>query len=195
MTSLRVQTVWQEFAMRLAPFLAAATCMLFTPLVQADAVTTLALNGSLAGGGSVTGTLLLDTTQSSITSGQFTVTYGTTTDMISGTPFPNQQPGYLEETFSSALAPDGSIGLLLYLPVTTLSGYQGSAVCSLTVFCGPGIATYVVEGGPTGAAVSSQTLTSGSVSITPEPSSFVLFGTGLLCAAGAARRRFATHRT
>lgn len=176
--------------MRLRCFLFVAVAFLLTQSARADTYETLTLNGSFVTGGSIEGTLLLDTTQSSITSGEFTVNSGGDVTTFSGIPFPNQQPGYLQEVFSSAFSPDQSIGLLLYLPVIGLSGYQGSAVCSATLDCGAGIATYVVEA-TDGVATGAQTVLSGTVSATPEPSSLVLLSSGLLGAFGVMRRRLA----
>lgn len=176
--------------MHLKPFVAVTAVLLsISGVARADGFITFDLNASFLSGGSINGTLLLDSTQNAFTQGQFTVNSEGNVYSLSGLPFPNQQANYLEEAFSSAVTPDESVGLLLYLPISSLAGYDGSAVCSLTVACGPGIATYFVNAFDT-TTVSAETVIDGSVSPVPEPSSVTLLGTGVLGVAGVLRKQF-----
>jgi PEP-CTERM motif len=84
----------------------------------------------------------------------------------------------------------------LALPVSSLIDYTGGSICSLDAPCNDGVnymsafafpkADPYVESG-------SLTLISSvdpPSAVTPEPSTFALFGTGLLSLAGVMRRRF-----
>ena len=90
----------------------------------------------------------------------------------------------------------GLPNLELWLPVSSLKGYQGGAICTAFAPCGAGLnrASFVTVPGGEGylasRAIVSGTVTASAVTATtPEPSSLVLFATGLAGALGIGRRR------
>lgn len=69
-----------------------------------------------------------------------------------------------------------------------LVGFSGGLLCSTENPCGDGTSAYLTASG-----IGDLDLQSGTVvpAATPEPSSFLLLGTGLLGIAGMMRKRFA----
>jgi hypothetical protein len=185
-------------------FIAAALAFVACPFAaHADIVNTFAVNITTGSGFSPTdtagGTLTLDATTGMWVGADVsyylggnhadTVATFTTTDGY------YRHPDFTYTFFlsdQSATAP-----FSLALPVSSMVDYTGGSMCSMIAPCNdgfnymsafafPGTDPYVESGSLT--LISSVDPPS---AVTPEPSTFALFGTGLLSLAGAVRRRLA----
>jgi hypothetical protein len=168
--------------MQLRSLFAAAALLSASVAAHADSYTTFALDGTFTNGGTVTGTIYADTTSGVIESsnleldgvpGDYDVTqtglYATTDEYI----FYNTPQG----------APlDLLFQLFISSASKSLAGYPGGAICSTTTTC-----QYASEITNYDARVIYQ-VESGTLTATPEPSSFFLLGLGLIGVAGVVRR-------
>ncbi len=169
--------------------LLSALCMGVSSVGHADTTFFLA-NNTYESGGTATGSVNIDTAAGLFDSVNVTVNELGTTYLFTGAPVTqtgfgsNGQFQYYEYSFDSG----GNI-LLLDVPVASLTGYTGGNLCSLSNLCGDGqngvFAGYFgLSDGVTDFAAQT-----GSLNPTPEPSSVIMLGTGLLAGVGVARRR------
>lgn len=157
-------------------------------------------------GGSLTGTLTIDRTLGTIASASLSSELDGVSDSFSGAPVtqgfvPNS--GFLGSTAEGAYGAtfqNGDATLVFNMDLfadetyyPNLSVYDGGPICSVTLFCGEILQNFsqLEDSIPPfyGGAVYSGTLTPEAVVATPEPSSLVLLGTGVLGAASVVRRR------
>ncbi len=168
--------------MRIRNLLVAGALLSVSLIARADSYTTFDLNSSYIGGGTIDGTLTLNTTTDLFSAANLT---------ISGFPF--YQDGKISDVVTQGTALgeyDVSIlssgspfaDLNLFLPTLTLAGYNGSPVVFPTDVAFLTFPNLYFSG--------SGTLEPGT-SVTPEPGSLLLLATGLMGMAGLMWRRLA----
>ncbi len=163
--------------------------------------------------GSLSGTLTVDTTAGSIVSSALSAT-NNGSDYSFGQAT-SQGPAIEEcdhadgggcffDTYSADYTGNGGSSLNLYLDTSatvdgSLKGYQGGVICNEAYLCGSDIQLVLTMLNVPGStyfeyvAGDDAVVTPGAV-LSPEPSSLVLLGTGVLGAAGAVRRRITRRR-
>jgi hypothetical protein len=179
--------------MRLSSPLAILTILSASTLVvRADTVVPFDFNATLVGG-TVSGIVDVDITKGQFTTVDFTAIIGGISHLFD-TPTFNQGAVPNPATLYVGIFTDSSSGDMfqIALPPTSLIGYTGSAVCSLSLACNPTLdipTIFIQVKTDMGNIAESGSLTPAAVA-TPEPSTFALLGTGILGLAGAARRKF-----
>lgn len=157
------------------------------PIVtHADTVTNFNISGILQGG-SLSGTLPIDITTGRFQTPNFTVSLNGTGYLFNSL---YGQGMTLQNTFGVFMDAGGDF-FQIALDLTSLMGYGGSSLCALSTPCSfpPGDTAglpSLFQFGPRGPLVFVQ---SGALTVTPEPSAFLLVGSGLIGIAGAVRRK------
>lgn len=167
--------------MRLSALLLAPVALLgMTLSAQAADITELVTGGTLSQGGTFTGSFLINSSTEFVDGGSFTFLTPSGTFNVSTTnsgPIPGLD--YLSDATGDIfrLALNGTISTLAF---NTIQNYPSNNDSALLILNG---LQYDVTGGTITAQVPPPT------TVTPEPSSLILLGTGALGVAGTLRRR------
>ena len=179
--------------MRLRTFAAALVTAFSFSAAHADTLTTYTVENQA--GTSSLGSLTLDETLGTITNLTLTSNPGGT---FSGAPLTYAFDIYLDEYVSTFS--DAGFGLQFEIPGSTLVGYAPAANsgCATASYLCDYLANVYAGSVPTGgitpapgpiSTFEGNLVATTANSVTPEPSTFALLGTGLLSVAGLARRR------
>lgn len=184
--------------MHLKAILVAATLMTSAGLMHADTINVFNLAGTTSSG-TLSGTVTLNATTGKFTAASisyfYTATLGSGTYTFSGSPLSSTSgTGYSSNDFAGT-GPATGFDIDLSLPTVNLMGYSGGALCSTTRPCGTQVSAFEVTlTGTDLSQVIGGTLTlasqTGAPAVTPEPSSLLLLGTGVLGVASVMRKRF-----
>ncbi len=146
----------------------------------ADTYQTFNLISNGADGAYTTGTLTLDSSLNLFTAANLTVT---------GSDDYSAPLTKITESYSDGAVIEGpGLDFDLYLPISGLGNYQGGPICSQSLSCE---GAYSSLGGTLQHDGTLSLAATTPSSMTPEPTSLILFGTGLLGLAGALKHRFA----
>ena len=173
--------------------LAAAAFLGLCGLAHADTINVFTLNAPLANG-TATGTVTLDATTGKFTASNISVTTSFGSSTFTGAPTSVQsQTSYTQNVFGAS---NSLYSFSLDIPLASLVGYTGGSLCSTGALCTGLTATNAAVLGLGADAASTGTLTLLSTTapapiaaVTPEPSSLILLGTGVLGLGVLMRRR------
>lgn len=168
--------------------------------VYADSITDFNFSAALQVG-AAQGTITINTTSGQITGGNFTVTAPAPAPGLPAVMdiFTTLQNAGYNGTNQIADLVSGTDRFELSLPVVSLVGYNGSAICSTTarIGCTPASSPsyyptlFIYFGGELADAAVTGSLTSASSA--PEPSTYWVLGAGLVGVLGAARKRLTSE--
>lgn len=181
--------------MRLPSLLAILTLLgASTQVASADTIVPFDFNATLVGG-TVSGIVDVDITKGQFTTVDFTAIISGISHLFD-TPAFNQGAVPASATLYVGDFTDSSGDMFqIAVPPTSLVGYTGSVVCSVNLACNPTLdipTVFIQANTDLGNVAESGSLTPAAVA-TPEPSTLALLGTGILCLAGAARRKVHSH--
>ena len=170
--------------MRLSLF--AATALLLTSLA-ARADTVFNLSGTLSNGGVLSGTFTVNTVAGTVDSLNAVYTLGAQSTQFSS--ILDQRPADVDYL---VISNNGDYRFDLFLPPSSLIGYSGG-LCTANTPCGTYNETSYVAMFSTVFFLTngSATAVPPTAAATPEPSSLVLLGTGILGVLGVMKRRLA----
>lgn len=166
--------------MRLPSFVASAIVICAGCVAHADTFQTFQFSITFEPSGGVAGQLVLDTTTD-----EFTSIGDLSGNLPTGSSYTIASQGFSNGDYSVDALGTG-YPLTIVLPVTTLVGYNGSVVCTESL--GPDCFSSSTLIFP---AISGSLTPLASTTVTPEPSSIALLGTGMLGIAGLVRKRIA----
>ena len=167
----------------------AVAALLFGSLgiAHADTMNTFNLSATLING-SATGTLTLNATTGSFTDSSIKVVTSGGTTYFSGAPTSSSGTGYSSIFFATTTP--SLFDFQLALPAASLKGYAGGSLCTTTAPCFGDAAGVQAVGAADLDDVTAGTLTlAPAVGVTPEPSSLLLLGTGVLVLGTFLKRR------
>lgn len=167
-----------------------------------DTLTYFALSGALQKGGTLSGTIMVSQTSGNVLSSNLTLVEQGVAYQFGSVRAIALDPT-LTVSFEDAAINKDPDQLTLDFPVTTLNGYAGGSLCSLTFACQSqhpgdffGLQSFIIikfgySDSPTFTTLTDTftSLSTSPVSATPEPAALGLVGLGLAAVAGAAQRR------
>ncbi len=178
--------------MRRSIALAAAVLFACSFPALADTLTVFNAQGSFVDGATLSGTITMDTTAGTITGVHLLASGPDNLDLTNLGGYNGPNPLQANYYGIAVVTPTSYLPqIALGLDTTTLMGYAGGDLFSRVYASGVYGPSFIQQSDLSTIDLQVGTLTpeSGVVATAPEPSALMLFGTGVLALAGAARRR------